>query len=237
VLNCSYDPNDKTVMPEGDGQNHLTPMETSLTYTVRFQNTGTIPAEDVQVLDQLDPALDLQTFNVVAASHPVHTFINETGLVVFDFTDIQLPDEASDELGSQGFVRFRVAPLGGLPDMTPVHNYADIIFDANPAIETNTTFNTLTYGMTGIEGPAPANEGIGVFPNPAIGSATVHIGDDLQGRVEVSVMDTEGRVLQRVSRQSSTVVLDRGGLPDGIYLLKAVDEDGTEATARLVWTR
>lgn len=236
VLECAYDPNDKTAVPVGDGPDHLTPMDSTLSYTVRFQNTGTIPAENVVIADQLDPALDAQSMQLIAASHPVHAFIDPAGQMTFSFENIQLPAESDDEPASHGFVRFRVAPLGGLPDMTAVHNTADIHFDANPAIVTNTTLNTLTYGLVGMEDlHEPAQ--ISVVPNPAIGSATVYLGEALQGRVAVSMIDTEGREVRRVLRQSNTVVIDRGALPDGIYLLRATDERGTEAVTRLAWER
>lgn len=236
VLECAYDPNDKTVVPVGDGQNHLTPMESTLSYTVRFQNTGTIAAENVVITDALDPSLDPASLQLIAASHAVHAFIDQAGMMTFNFENIQLPAESDDEPASHGFVRFRVAPLGGLPDLTAVHNTADILFDANPAIVTNTTLNTLTYGLVGMDEHTAAPQ-INVVPNPAIASATVYLGEALQGRVAVSLVDAEGREVRRVVRQSNTVVIDRGALPDGIYLLRARDERGTEAVTRLAWGR
>jgi uncharacterized repeat protein (TIGR01451 family) len=66
----SYDPNDKTVEPE--------PYTTSdqqaarpLTYTVRFQNTGTYWAGRVVVEDTLSSRLDWSTFRVLQWSHPM----------------------------------------------------------------------------------------------------------------------------------------------------------------------
>ncbi|MDQ3101501.1 MAG: VCBS repeat-containing protein, partial [Bacteroidota bacterium] len=48
INDCAYDPNDKQVEPAGFGIFEAIPLETEeLTYTIRFQNTGTATATDV----------------------------------------------------------------------------------------------------------------------------------------------------------------------------------------------
>lgn len=238
VLECAFDPNDKQVTPVGAGDAHLTAMDALLTYTIRFQNTGTIPAIDVVIHDQLDTDLDPQSVHFVGASHPVHMMIDDNGAITFTFNGIMLPDSGSDLAGSQGYVRFNVRAFSGLPDLTPVDNHAEIVFDANPAIITNTTTNTLTYGMTGVgEAQVNGDAFIQVRPNPAFDLATIHIGSGLVGRVTIDVFDEAGQKVIRLVRNTNTIIIHREDMPAGVYLLRATDENGREAMTRLVWGR
>ena len=238
ILECAYDPNDKRVYPTGEGVEHLVPMDQLLTYTVRFQNTGTIAAENVTIVDQLDGDLDPTTVQVLGASHPVHALVSPDGSITFEFIGIQLPDSGSNEAGSHGYVQFAVSPLGGLLDLTPVTNTASIYFDANPAIVTNTTLNTLSYGITGVnEAQVMGDAFIQVQPNPAFDVATIHIGTGLTGRVTIDVYDEAGQKVIRLVRNTNTIIIHREDMPAGVYLLRAMDENGREAMTRLVWGR
>ena len=145
VHTCSYDPNDKLVDPVGEGPKHATPFDLEwLTYTVRFQNTGTDTAYTVVIEDLLSPHLRHETLQVLATSHPLTELsIGSGGMAEFRFEDILLPDSNVNALGSQGFVTFRIRPQPGLPHTTPIENNAAIFFDLNPPVITNTVLNTL----------------------------------------------------------------------------------------------
>lgn len=56
-----------------------------------------------------------------------------------------LPPNDGTGLG-EGYLRFTVRPRPGLPTGVRIENTASIVFDANPAIITNTEFNTLDRG-------------------------------------------------------------------------------------------
>jgi len=142
---CAYDPNDKQVTPVGSGVVGAIPLETPwLTYTVRFQNTGTFTATDVVVQDQLSPLVDPLTIQFLGASHAL-TDINlgGAGLVHFRFDNILLPDTGADEAGSHGHVTFRVRPRSGLHHLDSILNDAAIFFDQNEPVITNTVRNTI----------------------------------------------------------------------------------------------
>jgi uncharacterized repeat protein (TIGR01451 family) len=141
---CAYDPNDKLVTPEGYLEERFTLFGEELEYTIRFQNTGNDTAFHVRITDLLDPALDLTTFRVIACSHPMETSLHPfSRLLTFSFPDILLPDSTTNEPLSHGFAKYRIAHKNGLPEGVVVENYANIFFDFNPAIKTNTTWNTL----------------------------------------------------------------------------------------------
>jgi uncharacterized repeat protein (TIGR01451 family) len=141
----SFDPNDKLVLPAGVTAEHYTAFGQELEYTVRFQNTGNDYAYRVVVVDTLSDRLDVSTLRVVGATHPYKFTVSGKGRPVLSFTfdNINLPDSSRDQAGSNGLVKFTVKSLAGLPDKTRIENFADIFFDYNPPVRTNTVLNTL----------------------------------------------------------------------------------------------
>lgn len=130
----SFDPNDKLVSPTALSSAAL-PEQPVLTYTVRFQNTGTTPAIHVRIVDTLAADFDLTSFQLLVASHPVVWHLNGRILECF-FENIHLPDRVSDELGSHGFVRFSLRPSRSVGPNKVLRNQAAIYFDFNAPILT-----------------------------------------------------------------------------------------------------
>jgi len=141
----SFDPNDKLVAPAGVSGEHLTALGQELEYTVRFQNTGNDYAYRVVLVDTLSDKLDISTLRMTGASHPYRFAVSGKGrpVLTWTFNDINLPDSARDQAGSNGFVRFTILPVADQPAGTRIENFADIFFDYNPPVRTNTTLNTL----------------------------------------------------------------------------------------------
>lgn len=141
-LRCSYDPNDKREYPDREGEENLTLMDEDIEYTIRFQNNGNDTAFQVKIIDPLDVNIDKTSIRVISSSHAVETCIENENLI-FIFEDINLVDSMTNYDGSQGFVSYRCNAKAGRSENTIVHNTADIIFDTNVPIITNTTINTL----------------------------------------------------------------------------------------------
>jgi fimbrial isopeptide formation D2 family protein len=160
VMN-SYDPNAKEV----NQQTQLNPnVQEELTYIIHFQNDGNFNALDVVVTDEIDMNLDLSTLQVAGSKHAVATSVNpSTRMVTFSFNDINLMPSDQDLEGSQGYVVYKIKENAGLPLNSTIENTANIYFDFNPAIVTNTTYNiNQSLGMD-----EPGMETISMFPNPA----------------------------------------------------------------------
>lgn len=138
ILVCAVDPNDKLVMPPGVREENYTLKDDLLTYTIRFENLGNAEAIDITIMDTLDAALDLNTFQVVNSSFPVLTTLDGQ-VITFFFKNIWLVAQGT------GFVTYEVKPHSDVQDLTPVENLAGIVFDFNQPIVTNTTTNTLVY--------------------------------------------------------------------------------------------
>ncbi|MEZ4740542.1 MAG: VCBS repeat-containing protein, partial [Flavobacteriales bacterium] len=144
-IGCAYDPNDKQVEPQGYGIHGAVAIDTEwLTYTIRFQNTGTGTAYNVSIIDQLDGDLDRSSLEILGTSHPITSMqIDAAGKAIFRFNNIMLPDSNVSRSASQGYLRYRIRPAEGAADGTQITNAASILFDLNPAIVTNTVTNTL----------------------------------------------------------------------------------------------
>jgi fimbrial isopeptide formation D2 family protein len=144
LITCSYDPNDKQGFPEGYTDAHYVENEDEMEYLIRFQNKGNAEAYNVTIRDTLDANFDFSTFQLVDKSHSVMVSLEpETKELVFFFEDIMLPDSASNEPGSHGFVKYKMKMKNNLPAGTEINNRADIYFDTNPAVLTNTTLHTI----------------------------------------------------------------------------------------------
>ena len=211
ILGNSYDPNDKNVArPEiyNNGLFGATEIETGvddiLTYTIRFQNTGTAPAQNIVVVDTLDSDLDLSTFTLVSSSHAVELVNMGNGIMHFEFNGIWLPDSTSNEPLSHGQFTYRIRENVGNVNMSEITNTAYIYFDWNAPIITNTTYNVNVW----IEGIYEASDLFKMFPNPTTNAVTIEARDafnytvyDLNGR---AMIQGKGNTMETISLQSLT---------------------------------
>ena len=139
----AIDPNDKSVYPIGSCDAGYILNEQPLTYTVRFQNTGTAPAVNVEIIDSISPYLDLNAIDIVSTSHYMYTTLDADSVAHFIFPDIYLADSTTDEPASHGFVVYTIKPKPGLDYNTLITNNAGIYFDFNEPVITNTVSNTV----------------------------------------------------------------------------------------------
>jgi uncharacterized repeat protein (TIGR01451 family) len=141
----SYDPNDKLVSPAGVTEHHYTPTGRALDYTIRFQNTGTDYAYRVVVVDTLSDHLDISTFKMNVTSHPYKLSVSGKGkpVLTITFDNIMLPDSNQNEPKSHGYIKFSIRPKSDLAEKIRIENFADIFFDYNEPVRTNTTINSI----------------------------------------------------------------------------------------------
>lgn len=238
IITGSYDPNDKLVTPMGRGENgDILPNDSLLTYTIRFQNTGTDTAFTVVIRDTLDAAVfDLNSVQPVIASHPYRLDVEGEHILVFTFENIMLPDSGWSQTASQGYVVFNIALLEGLPLGTTISNSAAIYFDYNDPVITNVTLNTLTPTQERL----PEAFSWQLFPNPTAGSVTTTLSLLKPVRhLSFSLYNQQGICLVR-QRQVGGLTpgdyafpFDFSDLPSGIYLLQLQTEWGY-ATHKLI---
>jgi len=216
----SYDPNDKQVYPSGGVTNY----DDLLSYTIRFQNTGTAPAQQIYILDTLDSDLDVSTFVLTAYSHENFTQILENGIVKFNFPDINLPDSTSNEPASHGYVQYRIKLKVNLSVGTQIQNTASIYFDFNTPVVTNTILNTLTEPKYDVIEEMTSEIELMLYPNPA--TTQLNIQSPNQPISTIIIHDLLGREIFSKEFNSAQCQLNIAHWNSGVYLVKIKTEEG-----------
>lgn len=215
---ASYDPNYKEVYPEGECAEKYILTNETLTYTVHFQNTGTFQAFNIRVRDEIDANLDVSSIRVLAQSDPLWIEVLPNNTVDFHFDDINLPDSASNEPESHGWVVFEIDPLPGGALNTVVENDVEIYFDYNDPILTNTVFNTYIDTIDCFLGVKDLNEDeFVIYPNPSDGIFTIDFGKEVSNN-SIVVYALDGRVVHQISAANGAQVeLNLQNQPEGMY--------------------
>ncbi len=235
----SYDPNDKQVTPRGDGdEGNITKADSVLTYQVRFQNTGTDTAFTVVILDKISDELDISTVRPGEASHPYRLNIIDGHTLEFRFENILLPDSFVNEPASNGFVLFDIKTKKDLPYGTTFENTAEIYFDFNEPIITNTVVNTLSNPVSVKE--LAITIPTQISPNPGGEESVFNYTLEQPSILDLSLYDLNGKLLHNFIHQeqklSGTHQVHLGGtkLPKGVYFLHLRTEDGATAVRKWV---
>ena len=218
-VQCSYDPNDKLVNPTREGDYAL--FDEDLIYTIRFQNTGNDVAYDVVIQDALDVNFDRESFRILGSSHAerLSTNMSNDGILTFEFRDIFLPDSTSNFEGSQGYVSYLIRTIDGLAEQTPVTNSADIYFDLNPPVITNTVQSVMVSELSTISVQSPENQlDFNIIPNPNPG--IFHVQGITNGSYQI--FNTMGQVIHSASLNNNAA-LDISEAASGIYFIEIRD--------------
>lgn len=194
-----------------------------LTYIIHFQNLGTSYAQDVEIRDTLDAGLIPTSLVPIGGSAPYQYTISGNA-VLFRFENIMLPDSASDEPGSHGFITYRIAQRPGNTRGTVISNHASIYFDSEAPVVTNEAIVELPELVTAISELEPF--GIKIYPNPANDRLQVAIQSGNAECLNLTIMDAIGRVVwtsKANCNPSAPINLDVQGFRSGMYFLRVDD--------------
>lgn len=240
VVRCSIDPNDKLASPNR-GPLNLTGHDENIYYTIRFQNYGNDYARDVFLIDNISPNLDVKTFSVLEASHHFTYNLTASGTLKVDFKDIMLPDTSTNETESEGFFIFKIKPKPNLEEGTQIFNYANIIFDKNRPIVTDTVLNTISYFITKDtifrkEASNPNEiETLALVPNPVQGtsfqlknSKTSNINP-----ISLKVYSVSGQLVKEIETFYNTNI-NISELSDMVYFIKVSEKNILLGTYKLL---
>lgn len=229
LVGNSYDPNDKVVArPDaaiqffGDETQFIDAMtQEALTYTIRFQNTGTAPAQNIYIIDTLDADLDWSSFTMIQASHNMQVVNLGNGIMRFEFPNIWLADSTTNEPASHGHLVYRIMENAANHYGTEIENTAYIYFDWNDPIITNTTYNFNNWIEGLSEGSA---QNIHVYPNPASESLTI----SCEGDFDYQLVDLSGRIVSSGSAtDSESITISNAAV--GIYQLNVQSNQGNSS--------
>jgi uncharacterized repeat protein (TIGR01451 family) len=217
ILGSSYDPNDKTVnLPE-----QISPVvDDYLTYVIRFQNTGTAPAQNVYIMDTLSPYIDWSSVQVLETSHPMNLLELNGGILRFDFPQIWLADSTTNEPLSHGHVVYRVKENPGNGPGIGIANTAFIYFDWNDPVVTNTTWN-VNADLAVIDNQQAQ---FVVYPNPATNVVTISGQQDITA---VQLIDMMGNLVYEMTANSKQLTIATSDLQVGVYILAVTAADST----------
>lgn len=200
----SYDPNDITCL-----QGNLLPtaeMGTYLHYNIRFENTGTAPAENIVVASDIDlTQYNIQSLQVMESSHPVT--INVTNNIIkFIYQGIDL------DTGGHGNILLKLKSNIALSNAVVI-NSANIFFDYNFPIETSneqTVFADLSKNDFNKE------LSLQVYPNPTQDVITVKSDNTITA---IQLYDAQGRLLLTKMTKENLQTIDLSEYASGIYYL------------------
>lgn len=211
----AFDPNDKTCL-EGAAVSP-TKIGDYLHYRVRFQNTGNYPAENVVIVDSIDQSkFDIASLQIMETSHLAKVKV-ENNVLQFHFEGIMLADSFSNEPASHGFAFFKIKTKPSLAIGTTVKNKAEIYFDFNSPVVTNTASTTFTNAV-GIQTPDFLS--FQIYPNPTQMELII----ESPQRMKVEIFNALGEKLMS-SAIYGKEKLDISHLPNGIYWIKEANKN------------
>jgi uncharacterized repeat protein (TIGR01451 family) len=221
----SYDPNDKTCL-EGTT---ITPSMVGqyVHYVIRFENTGTFAAQNVVIKDMIDTTkFDITTLVPQSSSHNFITRITNTNKVEFVFENINLP---FDDANNDGYVAFKIKTKPNLVLGDMFSNSANIYFDYNFPILTNTATTTVTaLGTQDFD----FEKYFTVYPNPA--KDVLHLETKAAiGVKELNIYNILGQMVQVVTNPENNASIDVTNLKTGTYFIKVTTDLGT-ANAKFI---
>ncbi len=211
----SYDPNDKTCL-QG---NYVGPDKIGqyVHYIIRFENTGTFPAENIVVKDMIDTTkFDVSSLIPLHASHNYVTKIADNK-VEFIFENINLP---FDDANNDGYIAFKIKTLPSLVLGNTFSNSANIYFDYNFPIVTNTATTTITA----LSNPSfEFTNYFSLYPNPTTNELNIN----LKSAIEINSIQIYNTIGQLVTIQTgNTLKMDVSNLKTGNYFIKINTNEG-----------
>ncbi|WNH07823.1 T9SS type A sorting domain-containing protein [Thalassobellus suaedae] len=228
VVIGSYDPND---IAESNGPEIFYDDFTTddyLYYTIRFQNVGTASAINVSIDNTLDAKLDKSTIQMLNASHD-YAFTRTDNQLNWKFDNIHLPSEDMDEPASHGYVYYKIKPLAGYKIGDVIPNTAEIYFDFNPAVITNTY---KTEFVATLSNKKISDSEFSISPNPANNSVELSFGKVNISSINVKIYNIQGKQILKAYKtlQNKSVTLDVSKLKSGLYFIKV--SDGISVTTK-----
>ncbi len=234
----AFDPNDKSAIPTGHGEEHYIERNTDLEYRIRFQNTGTDTAFNIVIRDTLSPWLDPATVNPGVSSHDYRFSMLDSNILVFTYPNIMLPDSNVNEAASHGFVKFNIAQRPDNSIGTVIENKAAIYFDFNEPIITNTTFHTIGENfldiINNIISTPDRHFDIKLYPNLISTSTVLNLEGYTLTDGTFLLYDSQGRLLRTQRFTGNSLSFYRDGLATGLYFFEIRDGGQQLSNGKLV---
>jgi hypothetical protein len=215
----SYDPNDETCL-EGEtvGPNMVGEY---VHYVIRFENTGTYPAQNIVVFNVIDTSkFDINSLVPLKGSHEFYTKYKDNKVeFIFENINLDFNDTTND-----GYVAFKIKTKSTLVIGNTFSNNANIFFDYNFPITTNTYTTTIAALSTqSFEFGAEFT----LYPNPAKEVLNIQSKNNLEIK-SIEIYNLLGQVVLVVPNAIDAI--DVSNLIKGNYFIKVNTDNGTSNT-------
>ncbi|HEX8563168.1 MAG TPA: T9SS type A sorting domain-containing protein [Flavobacterium sp.] len=215
----SFDPNNVICL---EGESAATEaIGEYLHYIINFENTGTAPAQNIVVHQNIDlNNYDIESLQILNSSHALTARI-QNGVCEFIFDGISL------DSGGHGNILMKIKSAPTLQNGDSVASQANIFFDYNLPVATNvatTTFESLSVNDPG------ADQSVRAYPNPSSGQVTISANDVIDS---IQIYDVQGRLLQSSLPAQKEITLDVSNRSVGLYFLKITTAKGN-ATIKMI---
>ena len=222
VIN-SFDPNAKSVFPGGTVSVASIAAGEPFTYRIDFENTGTANALTVRLTDILPVELQLESVEVIAASHAYTNRITFPRELEFSFNNINLTPATVDPDNSKGYLIFKVTPVTTLPAGTTINNEARIYFDNNlPILTPQAIVKVENLSTSLVDLLESSSASLFISPNPAKEMISINVPGIESGDVEVAIYTMQGKLVLKKSMkklQQEALVMDVSSLASGVFLM------------------
>jgi hypothetical protein len=222
----TYKGNYKHVSPTSYTVDNLS-NQNALTYTIRFQNTNNFQVMNMLIIDTIEPGLDLNSLQMLSASHNYSVQLHPNRVVAFHFNNINLPDSLSHPIESSGYIQYAIQPYSTWSIGDSIRNKASIYFDVTNMTQTNTVSSVLS---TTVDLNNTASNSDGIYPNPF--SHEIHIQNSKGHTIELYSIDGQLILQKMIHAEHETIQLNF--LCEGIYLVKNTDLDGQLISKKLI---
>ncbi|MDR6966505.1 hypothetical protein J2X31_000498 [Flavobacterium arsenatis] len=205
--------------------------ESYLYYTIYFQNKATISVNNIRIEDVLDAQLDEESIQTVSASHSF-TMKRIGNEVTWNFDYVYLPSYLENSDSSSGYVTFKIKLKPGFEAGDIIPNSAEIYFDNNPPIITNTFNSTFEEQLST---PEFSSGNLLMYPNPSNGMVYINTQNTTENLKEINLYDVLGKIIlstKDLSSKQST--LNVGSLVKGVYMVEITTENNFKQTKKLI---
>ena len=113
--------------------------------------------------------------------------------LTWTFDNINLPAQSQDDFASNGYVYYKIKPNAGYAVGTIIPNTAEIYFDFNAPVITN------TFETEFVENNLSVDEfnvnGFALFPNPATSTINIKLNNISSGTASIEIIDVQGKIV------------------------------------------
>jgi hypothetical protein len=198
-----------------------------LHYKINFENIIEEDIKNVVIENEIDPnAFDLETIQILKSSNDVEVSLKKN-ILKFVYQGITLRRATAGNPktgGGTGGVLMKIIPKSTIISGNTLSNNANVFFDYNAPIGTNTASTLYLNSTLNIE-DIKTDSSINIYPNPVKNIVNINANNIIQS---IQLYDAQGRLLQIKYQDKNQTNLDLSTRAKGIYFLKITTQNGVK---------